>query len=930
MSPYDYVGSLTQAGRLLAIQTPLGEDVFLLEGMDGVEGLNDLFGFRLRVRSKRRDILPKDLVGLPVSWTLELPGGARRTWSGVVGALDAGPALGDGMRSYVLTARPWLWLFTHTSDCRIFQNKTTQQILETIFTEAKIRDFDFGPVIGPKAVREYCVQYNETDYNFIARLLEEEGWSWWFRHEPGSDGGPARHVLVVSDGAHAWTPGEEPELRFTSTNLDLNDVTGWVRRYQFMPGQAAEADWNFETPQAPVMRGQPSLAPIETNRMFEMYRWGGRFLDKDRADHISRRRIEAHEAGFETVDAESGNRRLQPAQRFRLYGHPIAEENADYAVVRVMHWAEDQSYAANGGTATYSNRFQVVPATTRWVPEQKTPRPRIEGIQTATVVGPPGEEIHTDRYGRIKVKFPWDRYAKGDDTSSCWLRVSQPWGGSGWGSQTIPRIGMEVLVGYLEGDPDKPLVMGVVPNPTTMPSLSLPGHKTRTGFKSSTSPGGAGFNELSFEDQAGAEEMFQHAQKDSTQIVRNNQRTQVGNAYTMAAETLHLTTVQASQVQMTPQSITLQHKGSQIYMDETQIILSFGGRHKIRLSADGVETHSETKVFASQGPAAPQNFISMVPDGIHVMAKTAMRQEAGGSTVEMSGEGIDSRGAKILLNCAAPVPTPTPGGADGPTVGPAGPAWTPEGQGANPGPQVGVGAGAQQTSWQAEGDAWAGNKGSGPNSAKVMGAEGKVATSFGPDKATVDAEATVAGAQLRGEKRGDLGAVSGEMDILSATAKGHAGLTPYGAGAHGEAAAYMARGKVAGELGDLKTGGVGGALEGQQFYAKAEGDALFGDDGRRVGVALGGKASASALGGSAESQTTIPIGWLPGVPDDWTLNMKEKASAKVGGVGAKGGGYAYYDRADERYYAGAYAGLGVLLGAGVEQEVSIGPASGGK
>jgi type VI secretion system secreted protein VgrG len=278
------------------------------------------------------------------------------------------------------------------------------------------------------------------------------------------------------------------------------------------------------------------------------------------------------------------------------------------------------------------------------VPEQRTPRPRIEGIQAATVVGPPGEEIHTDRYGRIKVKFPWDRYAKGDDTSSCWLRVSQPWGGSGWGSQTIPRIGMEVLVSYLEGDPDKPLVVGVVPNPTTMPPLSLPANKTRTGFKSSTSPGGAGFNELTFEDLAGSEEMFQHAQKDATQIVGNNKRLQVGNAHTVAAETLHLTTVQASQVQMTPQSITLQHKGSQIYMDETQIILSFGGGHKIRLSADGVETYSEAKVSASQGAkGAAENFVNIVPQGVHVLGKTAVVHDAAGEgahRIQMSANGI--------------------------------------------------------------------------------------------------------------------------------------------------------------------------------------------------------------------------------------------------------------------------------------------------
>lgn len=931
MSPYDYTASLTQAGRLLSVHTPLGEDVFLLEVMDGSEVLSGLFEFRLRVRSKRQDVTPKELVGLPISWSLELPGGERRQWSGVVAALVAGPALGEGMRSYTVDVRPWFWLFTHTSDCRIFQNKTTQQILETIFTEAKIRDYDFGPVIGPKAVREYCVQYNETDYAFICRLLEEEGWCWWFRHEPGSDGAPPRHVFVVADGAHAWTFGAEPEVRFTTTNLDLNDVTGWTRRFAFKPGQAAEADWNFETPQAPVTRNQPSVAPIESNRLFEMYRWGGRFMDKDRADHVTRRRIEAHEAGFEVIEAESGNRRIAPAQKFRLYGHPIAAENAEYAVVGVVHSAEDQTYVMGDRPApSYSNRFRVIPAGTRWVPEQRTPHPRIDGMQTALVVGPPGEEIHTDRYGRVKVKFPWDRYAKGDDTSSCWLRVSQPWGGSGWGSQTIPRIGMEVLISYLEGDPDKPLVVGVVPNPLTMPSLALPANKTRTGFKSSTSPGGAGFNEMTFEDQAGSEELFQHAQKDATEIVRQNKRQQVGNAHTVAAETLHLTTVQASQIQLTPKGITLQHKGAMIHMDETQIVLSFNGVHKIRLSADGVETHSNTKVVSTQGPGAANNVVSLSPDGILLQSDKVIGSFAATSQLVMGAEGIDARGIPITLNCAPPGAVQTGAGTDGPTTQGADLSAAPGAQGANQGPGVAQGSGTAATGWTEKGG-WAGKQGDGPNSAKVMGGDIKYKTANEADKKGVDFEASAGGALLKGEKRGEYGAVGGELDILAGSAKGHAGYTNYGAGAVGEASASMARAKVSGELGNLGTGGVGGSLEGKQFYAEAKGDALLGDDGRRVGAALGGKLEAGVVSGGAEGEVTVPLKSVvsplvaPFVPDDWTVSAKGNASASAGVAKAEGGGYGFYDRETGRVHVGAFAGIGLGIGGAALGEISVGP-----
>ncbi|MGK9166737.1 type VI secretion system tip protein VgrG [Inquilinus limosus] len=702
MTLHDYVGTLTQQGRLLAIETPIGPDVFLLEAMEGEEEICALFSFRLRVRSKHQDVTPADMVGLPVSWSLELPGGARREWSGVVGALEAGPMLGDGMRAYTVTAHPWLWLFGHTSDCRIFQHQTTQQILETIFAEANIRDHDFKGVIGPKAVREYCVQYNETDLTFIFRLLEEEGWAWWFRHEPGQDGAPGRHVLVVADGAHAWTPGEEPTIRYATTNVDLNDITVWTRRFSFLPGRVAEADWNFETPRAPQMRDQPSLAPLGANKPFEIYHWGGRFTDRDRADHITKRRIEAREAQFETVQADSGNRRLHPGQKFTLTGHPAAAENAEYAVVSVRHAAQDTTYvAADGGAPPgYVNSFVAIPAAVRYTPALRTPQPRIDGVQTATVVGPPGEEIHTDRYGRIKVRFPWDRYAKGDDGDSCWLRVSQPWGGRSWGSQTIPRIGMEVLVAYVEGDPDKPLVVGVVPNAEQMPPLDLPANKTRTSFKSSSSPGGAGFNELSFEDKAGAEEVFLHAQKDASEMVNNNKLLNIGNAYTAAAQMLHMTTVQNSMSTMTPADIVLQHKGSMIRMDESGITISFGsghaielsdegvrirstkriqavreespnfltidgkgihargkevihdvagdGAHHIQMSAKGIGIHSDTTVVASQ--AQDNNFVAIDREGVRTNGRNSIKKMVAESTLELNGEGISQKGPLIRLN----------------------------------------------------------------------------------------------------------------------------------------------------------------------------------------------------------------------------------------------------------------------------------------
>ena len=533
MGGYDYVGSLTQAGRLLSIDTPLGRDVLLLERMQGQETLCDLFDFRLHVRSKRWDIAPDEVVGLPLSWTLELPGGTRRSWSGVVGAIEAGHAVGDGMRAYTVTAKPWLWLFSHTSDCRIFQHQTTQQILETIFGEAGIRDYDFGAVTGPKEPRGYCVQYNETDLNFVFRLLEEEGWCWWFRHEAGQDGGAGRHVLVVADNPRAFAPGEEPRLRYTTTNVDLNDVTVWTRRWAFKPGAVAESDWNFETPRQDLTRAQPTVNPIKTSKPFEMYRWGGRFLEKGRADHITRRRMEVHEAAFDTIAADSGNRRIAPGQGFTLYGHPIAAENGDYTVISVDHEAKDPTYAPDAGIEgpSYANRFAAMPANKPFVPEQKTPHPKIEGVQTATVVGPPGEEIWIDQYGRIQVAFHWDRYARKRDGDSCWIQVCHAVSGGNHGLQVKPRIGMTAFITYVDGDPDKPLCIGTAPNPDNMVSYAFPDNKTRSTWRSLShkAQGYVGNNEISMEDDTGRENLFLHAQKDHTLKVRNNHVKRVDN-----------------------------------------------------------------------------------------------------------------------------------------------------------------------------------------------------------------------------------------------------------------------------------------------------------------------------------------------------------------------------------------------------------------
>ena len=361
-----------------------------------------------------------------------------------------------------------------------------------------------------------------------------------------------------------------------------------------------------------------------------------------------------HEKGQDTISTSSACRTLGPGGRFQLEAHPVAGENVKYAITSIVHHATDPSFESVAkGPPSYHNNFTCMPATVDFTPEQRTEKPVIPGIQSAVVTGPQGEEIYTDRYGRVKVQFHWDRKGKNDETSSCWLRVAQPWAGKGFGAQTIPRIGMEVLVGFMEGDPDHPVIMGVLPNANTIPSIKLPDEKERTSFRSASSPGGGGFNELTMEDKKNSEEMFLHAQKDMTEIVGHNRMATVGNVNHQSAETMWMSTVHDSVVEQTQDHILIKHQNSQIYLDAYQVRINFGPGHVLTLDANGVHLHSVTRVDASQGAeSAATNWVSITAPGVDVHGNAVQLTAGGGAAakVEMGDAGIAQTGPNIWLN----------------------------------------------------------------------------------------------------------------------------------------------------------------------------------------------------------------------------------------------------------------------------------------
>jgi len=522
-----------QASRVLKVKSPLGEDQLLPERMVIQEGVSQLFEINLSVRAKKEAVKPDELIGRLVDVSVEVQqgdgeegSGVRRPFNGLVTELHEGPPITRGLRSYAMTIRPQMWLLSRRSDCRIWMDKTVVEIAETLFSEHGIPAPDTSGIITPPPPQHYSVQWNETDLDYLLRRFEEDGLFYWFSHEDGS------HKLHVADSANGWlgpSPSAQGEgrVRLAQGSSDRNHINDWARRFSYVPGQRAGADWNFETPSMVPGTMTPSLVQMPDATKRELYEYPSRIKTVAEAERAQKLRTQAIEADHDRVFGASTSRILEAGRRFTPYevAHP-EHEYEEHVIIKATHTIVDRSYETNGNEPEYRNSFEAIPSRVPLTPHRTTKRPRIEGTQVAIVAGPAGEEIHPDQYGRIKLWFPWDRKAKKDGTDTCWVRVGQSWAGSAWGGQTIPRIGMEVMVAFVDGDPDRPLVTGVVPNPANGVPYELPANKTRMVLRSNTHKG-TGFNELSFEDEAGKEQLFLHAQKDHDVHVLNDTRERV-------------------------------------------------------------------------------------------------------------------------------------------------------------------------------------------------------------------------------------------------------------------------------------------------------------------------------------------------------------------------------------------------------------------
>jgi type VI secretion system secreted protein VgrG len=547
-----------------------------LRWMKGVERIGEPFMFEAKIISRDpiRELSP--LIGQSATTAMKMAGGATRFFNGIITRCRY-VGIDDTRRTnYLLEIRPWLWLLDQRRNSRVFQNKTTREIVRTIFAEHPQSAFVDRTKSSGLPPLEYCVQYEESDLAFVSRLLEREGIYFYFDHFPN------RHELVLVNDPSAHKPCDPDEI---ATHLNLENpgirddiIWEWQEEATLVPSQVMLNDYDFEKPNADLKRIGPVAGAAPGKR--EAYHYPGGYTSPAEGQVLARFRAEEIACRESRVSVSGNLRPLKPgyvfkaANPFDVTDSPRAKQiGKRYLVIGVSFEIQGESGVREDGDDErwflYRGQVEALVATTPYRPPLRTPGPMIAGPQTALVVGRPGEEVTTDRFGRIKVRFFWDRYGGKDGNSSCWVRVAQNWAGQGLGGLVTPREGQEVVVAFENGSPDRPLVIGAVYNQTNMPPGDLPRDATRSIFKTRSSPDGLNaHNELRFEDRRGAEHVYLKAQRNHVVDVMNLYALAAGGSATITSKTRSVLeaalvpgAATGSRIEVTPQGIALRVVG---------------------------------------------------------------------------------------------------------------------------------------------------------------------------------------------------------------------------------------------------------------------------------------------------------------------------------------------------------------------------------
>jgi len=506
----------------ITVQLPV--EGLLFWKLSGREAMSEPFALTLTLLSTDARIDRSALLGQPVTVTLPTQSLlSPRFINGKVTRVGVSATELSGTRYAVhtLTVEPDLWPMKRDRNLRIFQGQTAPQIVKTLLGEYKVNVED--NLAGSYRVWDYCVQYQESSLDFISRLMELEGIAYHFRHEAD------RHTLVLTDAATQHQPFSGYEvIPYHQTpsggSTSEEGISQWALEDSVTPGIYSLDDYDFRKPNAWLFQAQQNPASPQPGSI-DVYDWPGRFVEHGHGEFYARIRQERWQVEHRQIQATATAAGIAPGHTFTLANAPFFSDNGEYLTTAAMYQFEENRYASGADGATvHRTDFTVIPSSVVFRPAQATPWPRTYGPQTARVVGPQGESIWTDRYGRVKVKFHWDRLAKGDDTSSCWVRVSSAWAGQGYGGVQIPRVGDEVVVDFINGDPDRPIITGRVYNEASMPPWTLPAAATQMGFLSRSKDGAVdNANALRFEDKEGEEQVWLHAERNMDSEVENDE-----------------------------------------------------------------------------------------------------------------------------------------------------------------------------------------------------------------------------------------------------------------------------------------------------------------------------------------------------------------------------------------------------------------------
>lgn len=633
--------SIAASSSPIKLSSPLPASDLLFESMSHTAGLSALGETQLMLLSAKSDLLPEDVLGKPVTVTVTMRDDGKRHFNGLITRFGAGGHHGR-LFSYQATVRPWLWFLTRTSDCRIFQEKSVPEIVTEVFHDHSVADFEFKTF---RTYRKwnYCVQYRESDFNFIARLLEHEGIYWYFEHTDGKH----KLVLLDSQSAHDAVPGCDslPYIERAESAPDTDYVTNWSFSRAVKPGRVVLTSYDFERPATDL---QVKAAKVRSYDLsdYEVFDFQGDYVQAADAAQWAEDRVDELHTSHAYLRGTSNAEGLAVGRLLSLERHPRGDQNSEYLITHTTIAARGNSYESDGASGSYRCDFSAIPSSQQFRPQRATPKPVVQGSQTAAVVGPAGEEIFTDSHGRVKVQFHWDRYGKRDEKSSCWVRVSQPWAGKGWGTVSIPRIGQEVLVDFLEGDPDQPIIIGRVYNGEQTAPYPLPGGAVVSGMKSNTHKG-KGSNEMSMDDTAGKEKVYIHAQYDMTTKVEHDDAQTVVNNRTIGVDGTHTETIKGN--------TTIKVSEGKLDHDVATGTADYHVTGAVTEKYDATQTTTVKAAIAISSTGGP---ISVSSDSQHVYinAATSIQLHVGASMIWMDAGGqIKLQGVNVAIEGSAAV-----------------------------------------------------------------------------------------------------------------------------------------------------------------------------------------------------------------------------------------------------------------------------------